>query len=207
MPDFAAMETKTITVGGLGTSSAAPDLATITLGVQVDANSASTALERANARAAALISAVKRAGVAGADIRTAGLSVWPRYGQENQVAGFQAANNVTVTVRDVGATGAVVDAAAGAAGDSVTVSGISFAVSEPEAHLGAARAAAIANARKRAGEYAAAAGVTVGAVLAIVEGSAAPPPRPMAKMAFASAPVEAGTSELSVAVTVTFELT
>ena len=80
------------------------------------------------------------------------------------VTGYQASNNVTVIVRDIAKTGPLIDAAAAAAGDHITVGGVSFFVDDVEAVMGAARADAINNARKRAQEYAAAAGVTVGGV-------------------------------------------
>jgi len=61
-------------------------------------------------------------------------------------------------------TGQLIDAAADAAGDNLTVGGVSFNVDDTEALIGAARASAVHNAGKRAGEYAAAAGATVGGV-------------------------------------------
>ena len=76
---------------------------------------------------------------------------------------------MTVTVRDIDQTGPVIDAAAAAAGDNLTVGGVTFYVDDVEALIGAARADAIGNASKRAGEYADAAGVTVGGVLQISE--------------------------------------
>ena len=59
------------------------------------------------------------------------------------ITGYQAANNVTVTVRDIAATGPVIDAAAAAAGDNITIGGVSFYVDDTEALIGAARADAI----------------------------------------------------------------
>ena len=107
----------------------------------------------------------------------------------------------------------MIDAAAAAAGDNITIGGVSFYVEDTEALIGAARADAIANAKKRAGEYAAAAGVTVGGVVQISEVSISNP-IPMferapadASGAAASTPIETGTQDLAVSVTVVYELT
>jgi hypothetical protein len=72
-----------------------------------------------------------------------------------------------------------------------------------------ARAAAIENARKRAGEYAAAAGVSVGSVLQISEvsiGNPSPMLRTQKFAATSSAPIETGMHDLTVSVTVVFQL-
>ena len=170
-------------------------------------------MAQANTSAAALIAAVKAAGVSDNDIVTSGLSVYPQYAPTGTtVTGYQAANSVTVTVRDINQTGPVIDAAAAAAGDHITVGGVSFYVDDTEALIGAARADAIANASKRANEYAAAAGVTVGGVLQISEASISNPvpmfyPAAAADASgVASTPIQTGTQDLTVSVTVVYEL-
>jgi uncharacterized protein len=208
------MLVRSITVNGDGRITVKPDTASLTIGVQATTPTATDALGQANASMAALIAALKSAGIAADDIATSGLSIYPQYGSSsNVITGYQASNNVTVTVRDVTATGPVIDAAAAAAGDNITVGGVSFFVDDTEALIGAARAAAIGNARKRAGEYADAAGATVGEVVQISEAAISNPipifTRAKADMgAFAaSMPIETGTQDLSVTVTVVYELT
>ncbi|MCU1501412.1 MAG: hypothetical protein JWM12_766 [Ilumatobacteraceae bacterium] len=205
---------RTITVSGEGNATVKPDTATVQLGVSVDRPTASAALDQANTSAAALIAALKQAGVAEDDITTAGLSIWPRYDNGSSVTGYTASNSVSVTVRDIDRTGPVIDAAAAAAGNDISVGGVSFSVDDPEQVMAAARADAIANAQKRAGEFATAAGVAVGAVLQISETSATPyQPRFYAAdsasgtaPAAASTPIQTGTTDLSVTVTVVYAL-
>ncbi len=203
---------KTITVSGEGKIVVKPDTASVSLGVSVDADSAAAALKQANDKADALIKAIKAAGVADDDIVTSGLSVYPRYDNgNNKVSGYTASNNVTVTVRNIAKAGPVIDAAAAAAGDNVTIGGISFYVDDTEKLIGAARADAIANAKKRAGEFAAAAGAKVGGVLQISEvGVSIPQPiyRTMeaADSAGGATPIQTGTQDLTVSVTVVYEL-
>ena len=80
--------------------------------------------------------------------------------------------------------------------------------------IGAARADAINNAKKRAGEYAAAAGVSIGSVMQISEvavNNPVPQFYPAAAAADSSSaaptPIESGTQDLTVSVTVVYELT
>ena len=205
---------KSITVNGEGKVKVKPDTASLSIGVQATASTATEALNQANTSAAALIAALKSAGVDSNDITTSGLSIYPQYSSTgNTITGYQASNNVSVTVRDIDATGPVIDAAAAAAGDNVTIGGVSFYVDDTEALIGAARTDAINNARKRAGEYADAAGVVVGGVLQISEVSVSNPPlfyeRSVAadsSVAGAPTPIETGTQDLTVSVTVVYEL-
>ena len=212
-PDGGPVANRTITVTGHGSTTVKPDQATVQLGVSVQKPTADAALQQANTSAAALIDALKGAGVAEDDIVTSNLSIWPQY-DDAKVTGYTASNSVSVTVRDIDRTGPVIDAAAGAAGSDIAISGISFGLQDPEAAMSTARADAIANAAKRAGEFAAAAGASVGTVLQISE-TAVTPYSPMVDAAGADrtaaagsapTPVQPGTTEVSVTVNVVYAL-
>src|SRR4051794_17645461 len=128
---------RTITVTGQRTATVKPDTATVQLGVSVPRPTANAALQQANKSAAALIAALKAAGVADDDIATSNLSIWPQY-DNSQVTGYTASNTVSAKVRDIDRTGPVIDAAAEAAGDDISISGVSFGLSDPEQSLAAA---------------------------------------------------------------------
>jgi len=204
---------KSITVNGEGKITVKPDTASVNIGVQATATLATEALSQANQSAADLIAALKAAGVSENDIVTSGLAVYPQYGSSgSSITGYQASNTVTVTVRDIAKTGPVIDAAAAAAGEHITIGGVSFYVDDTEALIGAARADAIDNAKKRATEYADAAGVTVGDVLQISEVSVSNPIPLVYRTATdaaaegASTPIETGTQDMTVSVTVVYAL-
>lgn len=206
-------QVNSITVNGEGKIAVRPNIASLSIGVQAAGRTATDALRQTNTSAAALIAALKSAGVNDTDIATSGLSIYPQYNPSGvAVTGYQAANNVTVTVRDIAQTGPLIDTAAASVGEHITVGGVSFYVNDVEAVIGTARVDAIDNARKRAGEYAAAAGVAVGRVIQISEptiGSPAPlfertASRLLAESA--STPIETGTQDLTVSVTVVYEL-
>jgi uncharacterized protein YggE len=181
---------RSITVTGEGKVKVKPDTASLNVGVQATAKTATEALDHANKSGAALIAALKAAGISADDIATSGLSIYPQYGSTGSIiTGYQAANSVNVTVRDIARTGPVIDAAAAAAGDNITVNGVSFYVDDTEALIGAARADAISEA-------------SVATPLPQVYAAAAD----AAGRSVASTPIETGTQDLNVTVTVVYEL-
>jgi hypothetical protein len=200
-------------VSATGTSTRRPDVATISAGVVTQAPKAGDAMA-ANARAmTAAIAALKRAGVADRDIQTQSISLQPQYrygdNQPPQLTGYQASNRVSVRLRDLQGAGGVIDALVSAGTNQIE--GPTLIVEHPEAALDEARAKALATARARAELYAKAAGLTVRRIVRISESDGAPPIiRPMAMMARAktmeSTPVEAGEQELTVNLSVVFEL-
>jgi uncharacterized protein len=205
----------TIVVSGTGRVAVDPDLAELRLGVAVSRPTVAAARTAAAEAMTAILGAVVAAGVATRDVRTTLLSVQPRYdyrdGKAPTLVGYDLANIVEVTARDLRNLGAIVDAALSAGATSLD--GLSFRVADPREAERAARLAAVAEARSRADVLAEAAGIAIAGVADIVEGGPPPTwPQPMAaKMLRATAdagtPVEAGTTEIAVTVTVTFRIT
>ncbi|HYH30675.1 MAG TPA: SIMPL domain-containing protein [Pseudonocardia sp.] len=194
-----------ITSRGTGTATATPDTATLVLGVQTRDASASAALAANSDRAAAVIGVLEGAGVARADIRTSRLAIQPtRAPESDRITGYEVTNQVTATLRDVTAAGAVVDAAAVAAGDAIRVQEIGFSVSDETAAKAQARADAVRRAIGQAEQLAEAAGVQLGPVRSVVElpGDQPVPFRTEAADARQAVPIEPGTQELRVTVEV-----
>lgn len=193
---------RTVSVVGSAVVSVTPDSARLNCGVQVRGSNAQDALRRSNEAMHAIIEALKRNGVAAADIRTTGPNLHP--GDK----GYFGSNDVAVTVRTLDSLGAVIDAVALAGGPNLTMHGVSFSVSDSGAHLPAARRAAMDAAHAIATELATAGGAAVGEVLTINESSGYQAPVAMAAgmRMMKGAPVEAGTQELRVDVNVTYRL-
>jgi uncharacterized protein YggE len=205
---------RTVTVSADGTASGTPDTAIVQLGVQTQAAKANDALDLANENAQQLLDALKVGGVEKKDVTTTNVSLYPQYSNDGKtITGYQASNTVMVKIRDVSKTGAIMDAAAGVVGDEITLQGVSFVIDDTGALRDAARQDAVAKAKAQADQLAAAAGLKVGKVLALTEGSAASPPMPYpaaggaARDAAASVPIEPGQQQLDVSVTVVYELT
>jgi uncharacterized protein YggE len=194
-----------ITVTGVGVVAATPDEADIAFGVEAQAVNAQEALSRNGLAARRLISALKEAGVADADLRTEQVTVHPHHGQEGKLTGFTARNAVRATLRDLESAGAVVEAAVTAG--ATDVHGPFVAVSNQDELYRSAFEAAFADARAKAEGLAVLAGVGLGPVAAIVEGGAgAQPFFARAETLAAAPPIEAGTQEIRASLTITFAI-
>ena len=203
----------TIVVGGTGRVAVEPDVADLQLGVSIARPTVNAARADAAAAMTSILAAVRAAGVADPDIRTTLVSVQPRYdyrdGKPPVLTGYDLSNSVQVTVRDLAALGAVIDGSLWAGATSMD--SLSFRLDDPTDAERAARLAAVAQARSRADVLAEAAGVSIVAVSDIVEGVGPGPGYPQPKaarmmLADSATPVQAGTTEVSVSVTVTFRL-
>lgn len=198
-----------VAVLGHGEVQARPDTATVQIGVETEAASAKEALAQNNAQAQALQQKLAELGVAEQDLQTSNFNIMPTYGADGrQVAGYRVSNSVTVTIRQLGTAGALLDQVVQAGANSIY--GISFSVADQQKLLEQARQKAVADAKARAGQLAAAGGAAVGDVLTISENVSAPPvPMPMMDRATEQAPsvpVQPGTQTLSVDVQATFAL-
>jgi uncharacterized protein YggE len=203
----------TIVVSGTGRVAVDPDVADLRLGVAISRPTVEAARAAAAESMAGILAAVTAAGVVRRDVRTTVLSVQPRYdyrdGKAPILTGYDLANVVEVTVRDLAALGGVVDGALTAGATSLD--GLTFRVDDPREAEHAARTAAIVEARARADVLAAASGVSITGVSDITEGGpqlAWPQPKAtrMLMAADAGTPVEAGSTEIAVTVTVTFRM-
>jgi uncharacterized protein len=204
-----------ITVPGHGAVRVSPDVASVRFGVAIVRPTAAEARSAAASTMEAILAALTAAGVERRDLRTAlvGLDAVRDYssGGAPRVTGYQLTNTVEATVRRIESAGELIDAALAAG--ATTMDSLTFGVADPAPPLDEARRAAVADARRRAETLADEAGVRLGPVVDVVEGTALPPgvPRPMAALSLKSAadvstPIEAGTSELVVDVVVGFAI-
>ncbi len=216
---------RVITVVGQGTVTAAPDIATVVLGVNVSAPTVEQAMEDATARMEKIMAALKKLNISEKDITTSNYSIYyeepPRYempaatkGTEQAPAGvYRVSNMVTVKIRKLDQVGELIDAAVSAGANSLW--GVDFNL-ENKAELEAqARAKAVDHARQRAEELAKLAGVQVGGVVQISEvigggnyypAAAMPRAVEAAGMGGGAGPISPGQLEISYQVQVTFEL-
>ena len=195
---------RSITATGLGSVTTVPDRAHFSFGVQAQSRTASQALEAADAQLTRVVTALRSAGVAQADIQTEQISLSPRTSEDGvQIVGYTAISSVSVRVRNLDRAGPVVDAAVGAGANQVF--GPSLTRSDQNTVYRGALRAAYADARAKAQALAEAAGVTLGAMTATVEGGGSVPmPLAAGRAEDAKAAVEPGTQEIQASVTVTF---
>jgi uncharacterized protein YggE len=158
-------------VVGAGIVLAQPNVARITVGVEVFDLSLTNAQADASRRMDAIINKLKADGIAETDIRTVSYSVNPQYDQRDQnqatLRGYQVQNLVEIKSTNVGGLGPLLDDAVAAG--ATRVYGIRFESSDMEALKTQARDQAMQNARAKAEQMARDAGVSLGRPLRIEE--------------------------------------
>ncbi|HEX5825811.1 MAG TPA: SIMPL domain-containing protein [Candidatus Limnocylindrales bacterium] len=203
--------THTIAVSASGKVTVVPDVARVTLGVSITKPTVKAARAAAATAMTKIIAAVKAQGVADADMQTVGLSLYPQYanGSSTRIAGYSISEQLQITIRDLDKTGDVVDVAT--AKGATDVNGISFELADPAKAMNDARASAVAAARVSAQAMASAGNVTLGSVVSISDTNPATPiyygaTRGAALDALVPTPVKPGTQDVSVLLTVVFEI-
>ncbi|WP_431298790.1 SIMPL domain-containing protein [Tabrizicola sp. BL-A-41-H6] len=199
-----------ITVTGEGVVEAAPDIATLTIGVTTQGDTAAAALAANSAALDAVLARLKAAGIEPRDMQTSNLSLNPNWtGYDTaapKISGFVASNMLTVRVRALDSLGAVLDASV--ADGANTLNGLTFGLANPDPVLDEARKEAVANARAKAELLAEAAGVKLGKVVSISETAGYQPPMPMFRQDAASAapPVQGGELGMTATVTIFYSI-
>jgi uncharacterized protein len=207
-PSAAETAAAQITITGQGQVAAAPDMATVSLGVTTTAKSARAAMDGNASQLTAVLASLKSAGIAPRDLQTSNLSLQPNWSNSsegsNRIDGYTASNQLSVRVRDLASLGPILDAAIGDGAN--TLGGVQFGITAPAPLLDNAREAAVADARHRAEIFATAAGVTLGPIVTIIEADSYDPSPKFARAAMADTPVEGGELSLSASVTITWQL-
>jgi len=177
-------------------------------GVSSQAKTARDAMSASAKLMAAVLIALKEAGVPEKDIQTSRLSLQPiREHNRNpaNIVAVEASSLLTVRLHDVTKSADVLDKMIGAGANLVT--GIQFTIAEPSKLLDQARTEAVADARRKAEIYAKAAGVTLGRPLSISEGHVSHPRGPtLAMREAATMPIQPGEEKIGITVQVAYEL-
>ncbi|MEO9132606.1 MAG: SIMPL domain-containing protein [Sphingomonas sp.] len=202
-------------VSAEGRTTRVPDVATIRAGVVTQGTTAAAALTDNAARMAAVLDALKRAGVAPRDTRTANVSLSPQYryvdNQPPVVTGYQASNSVAIRFHDIAKAGAILDALVKQGANQID--GPNLSIDQPESALDEARADAVKQAQARAQLYAKAAGLTVSRIVSIAESGqndgSSPQPMMMSRglmKADATTTISAGEADVTITLNVRFLL-
>ncbi len=189
-----------IWVTGEGKLSVTPDVAIINMGVEAQANKVELARQQAEEAMLAVMAELESYDVADEDIKTQHFSIYPvrRWEKEREILiGYRVTNIVTVKIRQLDDTGAVIDAVAGAGGDYTRVNSISFTVDDPTEYYEEVREKAMEDAESKAEQLADLSGVSLGRPTYISEGSIYAPVTRDLYYAEAGAPAPEPTTPIS----------
>jgi uncharacterized protein YggE len=205
---------RTMSIDGLGEVRARPDMATILVGVVQQGGTAGEALLANTQAMNQVLSTLRSLKIAETDIQTSNFQIAPRYdyGPNNQgppkITGYEVSNQLAVVVRDLPKLGGLLDDIVRVGSNQI--SSITFSFANPQQFEDEARVRAVADARHKAGVYAAASGVQLGPVQTISESGAVGPPIPLPRQmraeAAAPVPIAAGESVIQSRVTIVWEI-
>jgi uncharacterized protein YggE len=205
----------TLTATGEGSAFAVPDIAVVTIGVLSNGRTAQAALSANSTDMQTVIATIKAAGIEDKDIGTSGFNVTPLYppereqnsDQQTKIIGYRVSNEVRVTIRDFAKAGGVLDKVVGAGANQVN--GISFELSDRAGPTDRALKAAVAEATRKAGIMADAAGLKLVRLISLTTGESRPipyGPAPSMALAKAAIPIMAGQQEITADVTAVWEI-
>ncbi|HYV82951.1 MAG TPA: SIMPL domain-containing protein [Pyrinomonadaceae bacterium] len=205
-----------VMVAGDSIVQAQPDTAIISIAVVTQNRTAISAQQDNAAKTDAVVRALKAAAGTGAEVKTSGYSLQPqrvyKEGQPPTISGYEARNNVTVTLSDLTKVGSVIDAAAQAGANDF--SNIAFTLRQDRQARDRALSEATREAVSKAQVIASALGGRVVRIVEVQEeGFQQRPPVPvyqtesfMAKRADVSTPIEVGSLDISSRVQVIAEV-
>ncbi len=216
---------RSFTVSAEGKAIGIPDVALFSAGVITEGGKDIAVLQAENTRKTNdIIAFAKENGVEEKDIQTTNYSISPRYEAcynrfdrvcpPPRIIGYTISSAITIKVRDFAKAGDILSGVVDKGAN--TVSGLSFEIDNQDAILKIARDEAIAEAKAKAQDISASAGFRVGRLLSIQESYMNPfqfRAKPMLEMmtdaVVAPRPtvtIEPGSQELSVSITLTYEI-
>lgn len=215
MPDEARL-----VAAGVGSAAGTPDRCVLHAGLHVMAGTVADALHGCAELARRAVATLAEHGVGAPDVRTTDLAVRDFFDQAAQrVTARVASYQLQVTIRDLGAVGDVLGALGDVAGDSLQVQAMRLALGDGDAEALAdeARRRAVLDARRAAATMAGAAGVRLGAIVAVEAGPTSGGTRPGVRHVAtqpaggrhpaAPVPVEPGETTVTSTVTLTYAIT
>lgn len=208
-------KTDTFQVSGTGKVSTKPDTAFISVGITAQGATVKATQETINQTINKVSDSIKDLGIPASDIQTTNYNISPTYdytGPSQRITGYTASTNLNIKVKELDKANSVIDGATKAGANSV--GGINFDVDDKTAVENEARVKAIAEAKQKAELAAKTAGFTLGRMINYSESrGGSPGPIPYALEARGAADikstptsVEPGTQEITLTVTLSFEI-
>lgn len=206
-------KTDAFNVTGIGKVVVKPDIATVNVGISANGTTVKIIQEQINSVINKVTQGIKNLGIEDKDIKTAGYSIYPNYDYKEgqKISGYQASTTLIVKVRDLNKINDVIDSATQNGANQV--SGINFDVDDKTKSENEARNLAVKEAKEKAAEAAKIAGFNLGKIINYQENFAGnnriyPMMAGVAEASTkdSSTNIQAGSSEIQVTVTLSFEI-
>ena len=212
-----ATTTNTVSFSGEGKVLAKPDVAVVSLSILTEAVTSKEAQDANSEKSKKISDFLKNQKIEDKDIKTISYNIYPqyeypRYGGVPRIRGYQVNQTMQVKIRDLDNASKILDGIVAAGTNQVN--SLSFEIDEPEKLKAEARANAIADAKKKAGELKDQVGIRLGKIVSFSEGvSGYPYPVPimyeskgMGGGVGGGPSVPSGENEITVNVTLTYQI-
>lgn len=169
----AGSSTEVISVTGTGSARGNPDMANVSVGVNVSDTQISEAVELSNGTIEEITSALVGLGIEEASIQTSNFNIWPEEvfdretGQNTGERIYHVDSTLQIRIESIDMVGQVLQTAIESGANNVY--GLNFTIQDSSTLAGEARAAAIRDARTRAEQIAEELGVELGQVVSATE--------------------------------------
>jgi hypothetical protein len=207
-----------IVVSGNGEIDVAPDRAVVSLGAVAQDKDAAVAQQKVNKVVQKSLDAISDLGIKKEKIQSQRITLQPVYQQSDEsmprrgpkIVGYEASNQLQITLEDLSQIGPVIDAGVKAGADQVQ--GVDFSLQDETDATQAALENAVSQAKIKALAIARAADVSLGKVAEIDEGNVqrifpnVPRMMHMAAAAEVATPVQPGQIQISASVTITYKI-
>lgn len=205
----------TFSVSGTGKIVATPDTAIVTVGVSTNGLTVKDAQNQLNTSANKVSEAIKKLGIDAKDIESVNYNITPNidYRQLKQrITGYTASTNLQIKVKEIEKTNSVIDAATENGANQV--GGVNFEVGDKTKLDNLARVKAVSDAKAKAENAAKIAGFKLGRIINYTESASDYPPFMAARTlqvsekdsASSSTQIEPGSSEITLTVTLSYEI-
>lgn len=173
---------KGLWVDGIGSVTAAPDIAILAFAIEARTESVREARSQAAANMATVMTSLSNNGIKQRDIQTTSFQIQPitiyrelSRGNSKEripvITGYKVTNSASAKIRDLAIVGQVIDGATEAGGDQIRINSIVVTLENPKLLEAQARTLALEDAKQKANQIAAVTGVTLGAPMFITESS------------------------------------
>lgn len=205
-----------VTITGEGKATAVPDVAVISIGVLADKTTAAQAQKESTDKINSIIKALKDFKIGEKDIKTTNYQVSPKYDWSSNVQkiiGYTVNQSVEAKVRDFDKIGDILAKATELGANQV--SGPSFTIDDPEKYRAQARKKAIDQAKDKAKVLAKQVGINLGSIVSFSENDGSYPVYSdmayglggaAAEKALPAPDIQAGSQDVNIIVTISYEI-
>ena len=163
-----AATTNTVSFSGEGKVVAKPDIAKVNLSILTTAVSSKAAQDDNSKKSKAVTDYLKKQNIDDKDIKTTSYNIYPQYkysqyGGNPEITGYQVNQSIEIKIRNLDNVSNILDGVVAAGANQVNQ--LSFEIDNPDALKAEARAKAIADAKKKAGELQSQVGISLGKIV------------------------------------------